>query len=150
MNIASIEFYMKHNALVIAISGCNGNCEGCCNPEVKNFELGEDFRTFYDDITEKIKTFDRMIKNIHIIGGEPLDNDIIMLRELLIFLVQFDKPIWLFTRYGLDDIDENIKYLCDYIKTGEYDNTKLGNVEYYGVTLATTNQKIHKIKTENE
>ena len=38
-----------------------------------------------------------------------------------------------------------IKELCDYIKTGEYDESlKCENNIQYGIKLATSNQKINK------
>ena len=33
----------------------------------------------------------------------------------------YNKPIVLFTRFEIDEVPDDIKELCDYIKTGKYD-----------------------------
>jgi len=43
-----------------------------------------------------------------------------------------------------NDIPDSIKEYCDYIKTGKYDITQIGEIKYYGVKLQSINQKIWK------
>jgi MoaA/NifB/PqqE/SkfB family radical SAM enzyme len=95
-------------------------------------------------LADKIKEFDSMINWIWLYGGEPLLQDHKDLIKMLAWLTSFKKPIMLFTRFELDQVDDNIKVLVDYIKTGEYNPELKGEVEYYGVTINTTNQKIWK------
>ena len=80
-----------------------------------------------------------------IFGGEPLDNNLDDLYQLLIDLDGIEKPIWLFTRYEISEIPEFIKKFCTYIKCGKYipELTTEDSVQY-GIKLATSNQKIYK------
>ena len=61
-----------------------------------------------------------MIDNIWILGGEPLDNNILELLDLLNIIYKTNKIIWLWTRYEIEEIPEDIIEYCNYIKTGEY------------------------------
>jgi anaerobic ribonucleoside-triphosphate reductase activating protein len=146
MNIVSTQFTLKYNALEIYVSGCYGNCNGCHNTELKDFNIGENYIDSLYKIIGKIKTFDFIIDKVWILGGEPLDQNINELLDLLQRLKSTNKEIWLFTRYELEEIDKRIIELCDYIKTGKFiKELKSDDIEMYGVKLATTNQKINKI-----
>lgn len=101
---------------------------------------------FINRVKEKIKEFDDLIERIAIFGGEPLDQSPIELEKLLRELKSLNKEIWLFTSYELDNVPDNIKELCDYIKTGIYDESLKSETESYGYILASSNQKIHKLK----
>ena len=138
-------------ALEIYISGCNGDngsrCKGCHNPELWSFDIGEDYKEFFLKYDNMIHDFDSMIENVMIFGGEPLDNDVNELSELLIKIKSTKKLIWLFTRReSIDDIPSIIKNNCDYIKLGKYDENNLcdDNINY-GIKLASRNQRIIKI-----
>ena len=136
-------------SLDIYISGCIGNphCEGCHNPESWDFNQGEEYTLDYfkSNIDKKVKEFDNLIDNIMIFGGEPLDSDIFEVEVFLQDLKELSKNIWLFTHYDLDEIPIFIQEKCDYIKTGRYlPKLKKDNYIQYGITLATSNQKIHK------
>lgn len=148
MNILGTQYTLKHKAFEIYVAGCNGSphCEGCHNPESWDFNLGDPMNEVYlSTIETKIKSFDTMIDNIMIFGGEPLDQKILELINLLDWLRQFNKNIWIFTRYELDEVPLIIKERCDYLKCGRYEpqNRTNSNVQY-GITLATTNQHIYK------
>ena len=67
--------------------------------------------------------------------------------ELLLFLKQFNKPLWIFTRFDIGEIDKDILDLLDYIKCGMYKEelTVKDNVQF-GINLATSNQKIYKMR----
>ena len=149
MNIASTQYTLENKAFEIYLSGCSGNprCNGCHNPELWDFSIGENYIHILKDILKKVKEFDSMIDNIWVLGGEPLDNNLNNLSDLLLALKTTNKKIWLFTRHEINEVPLNIKHLCDYIKTGRFDIDALAeNNVYYGVKLASKNQKIHKIK----
>ena len=148
MNILATQYTLATKAFEIYISGCSGNphCKGCHNPASWDFDLGEPFNDeYFSNIKRKVEEFDTLVKNIMIFGGEPLDNDHEELTSLLYKLKEFNKPIWLFTRYSIIEVPYEIKQLCDYIKCGRYDASKLvdDNIQY-GIKLASSNQEIYK------
>jgi len=148
MNIAAIEYTLSQSSLDIYVSGCNApHCKKCHNPELWSFSTGVDYK---GEILEKIKTrifeFPELIHNIFIIGGEPLNQNLGELKEFLIFLRTFKLPIYLFTRYSLHEVPDNILQNLDYIKTGKYDHTKTDNCKNkFGIQLASNNQTITKV-----
>lgn len=150
MNIVATQFTLKYNSLEIYLAGCarNPKCEGCHNSELWDFNVGKDYKLWFNILEEKIDTFDLLIKNIWVLGGEPLDNNIDELENLLVFLRKFDKDIYLFTSYSIEDVPEKIKKLCDYVKVGEYNKNlrcKENENIHFGIPLATCNQKIIKV-----
>jgi anaerobic ribonucleoside-triphosphate reductase activating protein len=148
MNILYVDFTLKHKSLDIYTAGCKGlpHCKNCHNPESWSFDQGDKFN---DKIKIKIKNYIEdfnIIENIMIFGGEPLDNDITELLDFFNFLKTFDKQIWLFTHYELNEINDEIKNKCNYIKTGRYiPELSIDNNLQYGIKLATSNQQIFKI-----
>ena len=148
MNILGTQYTLKHKAFEIYVAGCNGSphCKGCHNPESWDFNRGDEMDGNYLLLLEnKIKSFDKLIDNIMIFGGEPLDQDIASLINLLQWLHQFNKKIWIFTRYNLNEIPQAVKNCCDYLKCGRYDPQlcTTDNIQY-GIALATSNQNIYK------
>jgi anaerobic ribonucleoside-triphosphate reductase activating protein len=80
-----------------------------------------------------------------ILGGEPLDQDIINFYYFTVDIKSFDKNLWLFTRYELNEIEPTILNQFDYVKTGKYiKELSVDNNIQYGIKLATSNQKIYK------
>lgn len=151
MRILATQYTLATKSLEIYLAGCSGNkngchCEGCHNPESWDFNNGEVYnKTYLLKICEKINSFDKLIQNIMIFGGEPNDNDKSELKSFLFDLKQFQKPIWLFTRYYKEELPKFEFELCDYIKCGEYNkDLKSDNNEQYGIKLATSNQYILK------
>lgn len=148
MNIISTQYTLSTKSLEIYLAGCNGQpkCKGCHNPELWDFNIGEDWKTKMYDIIVKCDEFSNIIEKVMIFGGEPLDNDEKEIIDLLITLNNNTTlDIWLFTRYELADIQEDIKHLCNYIKCGRYDEELLSddNIQY-GIKLASSNQRIYK------
>lgn len=142
MKIASTQYNLKYKSFEFYISGCIGNCIGCCNPELKNFDIGYAFNVndFFNRLNESI------VEQIWILGGDPIDQK----KELLINMIQslkiFKKPIWIWTRHNISIIDDEILSIIDYIKCGKYDsNLKTDNNIQFGIKLATSNQKIYKL-----
>ena len=147
MNILSTQYSINNKAFEIYLAGCSGipKCVGCHNPESWCFRQGNNYIDEMDKIMDKIIQFSDMIDNIFILGGEPLDQDRNDLLGMLTTINTLNKSMWLFTRYELIDIDCDIKNQFDYIKTGRYDKSlECGDNIYFGVKLASSNQKIIK------
>ena len=147
MNITNIDYGMSDNSYNIFVSGCKAfpKCEGCFNPENWDFNQGKDWLKYTDRIKKDLQDFKNLINKIIIVGGEPLDQDLSILMRMIVFLKQFSIPIYLFTRFELDEIPTEIKELCDFIKCGAYiPSLKTDNNFQYGIKLATSNQIIYK------
>lgn len=146
MNIISTQYTASKRALEIYIAGCKGpHCIGCHNPESWDFKLGKPCdEVFFSSIRRKMELFDPIIHKVMIFGGEPLDQDLRELEELLMYLLEFKKEVWLFTRYGIDQVPIKFMGMIDYVKCGRYlpDFATEDNIQY-GVKLATSNQKIY-------
>jgi anaerobic ribonucleoside-triphosphate reductase activating protein len=149
MNILGTQYTLENKSLDIYVAGCSGSphCEGCHNPESWNFNQGEKYDyEYFNKLKEKINSFSNMIENIMIFGGEPLDQNHDELIHMLFDLKSFNKKLWLFTRYELEEIPLEIKELCNYIKCGRYiPDLKIDNNIQYGIKLATSNQTIYKL-----
>lgn len=148
MNIASTQFTLSTKSLEIYLSGCDGACgESCHNYELRDFNIGVDYKNEMPKIINKIKDFDLLIDNIWILGGEPMLQNLKELFNLISTLkTQTNKSIWLWTRFGIEDVQSCISAQCDYIKTGMYiESLKCDNNIQYGIKLATSNQKIIKL-----
>ena len=147
MKIAATQFSLINRSFEIYISGCNGypKCKGCHNEELWSYDIGEDYNLLLENILDKVKRFDNIIDNIMIMGGEPLDQDIVFLIDLIEKIKQANKQIWLFTRHELNDVPEKVKKSVQYIKTGKYiQELKTEENIQYGIKLATSNQNIYK------
>lgn len=151
MRIAGTEFNLKYNALEIYISGCKEHpCEGCHNPELWDFNVGEELdESVLDKIKSLVKDCGGLIKRIWVLGGEPLDNDISELYKFLSFLrndLAVDE-VWLWTRKRLPDIPITLLYHITHIKCGMYlkDREPVTFPEY-DITLASNNQCIYKVE----
>ena len=154
MNIISTQYTLKYKSFEIVVSGCKGDngkhCFGCHSPETWDFNIGENYENQIQKILKKIKEANDLIDWIWVYGGEPLDNNIEELIDMLSSLKESNKPIVLFTRYSFDSIPQDVKDLCDYIKCGAYQQelTVEDNIQY-GIKLATSNQHIYK-KSNNQ
>lgn len=131
------------------MAGCKGqpHCKGCHNPESWNFCQGEEWTEDYylRVIKPKVIEFNSIINNIMIFGGEPLDQNHSELLTMLYDLKELNKTLWLFTRYELKYIPDEIIECFDYIKCGRYiEELSTNNNIQYGVKLASSNQNMYK------
>ena len=147
MNYVS-QYNLNTKSLEIYLSGCLGNCKGCHNPEMKSFTIGDKLtESVIESIKDKASL--RIVENLMIMGGEPLDQKHYELIEFLNQIKKIKKPIWLFTRYDLEDIHKDVLKKLDYVKTGKYKKElKTDNNIQYGIKLATSNQSIYKSGVE--
>lgn len=148
MNILATQYTLEYKSLDIYVAGCCGSphCKDCHNPETWDFNKGEQYTLkYFNRIKTKVHDFNNLIDNIMIFGGEPLDQDKDELLHILFDLKTLNKPIWLFTRYSIDEVPKEVKTLCNYIKCGRYvPELKSNDNIMYGIKLATSNQKIFK------
>lgn len=146
-NLAAVRYTLRDRSLDIYVSGCLGDngvhCKNCHNPQIWNESFGRPWDTFKGSIEESISKAGDLVTSIRIYGGEPLEKSEDDLTQFFDYLRGFNLPIWLFTRFELGMVSERILEYLEYIKCGPYDETQLGNVTYYGVTLPTVNQKIY-------
>jgi anaerobic ribonucleoside-triphosphate reductase activating protein len=142
--IISTQYTLQTKSLEIYVSGCIGNphCKGCHNPETWDFGLGEEYSpSFFLKIQRKVDCFRKVIQNIMIFGGEPLDSDC---EQMLKDLHSLGLPVWLFTHYKLEEVPDYVKDYCTYIKCGRYlEDYKTDDNVQFGVQLATSNQMIY-------
>lgn len=143
MKIAATQYSPQYGSLEVYISGCDGACPGCHNPELWNYDLGLDYRERIPYIIEKTHAFESMIDRIWILGGEPLLQDTDCLVDLLSQLRVTGKTIFLFTRFPLAQIPEEVREYCDIVKCGEYD-ASLDQKICDKVTLASSNQTFYQ------
>lgn len=142
MNIARLQYNEKYQALEIYISGCDGACEGCHNPDIWDETTGNPWMTYGKEFRRYLST--DMVKYIWVLGGEPLLSNLYSLEFLLWCLYHYKKSIMLWTRFH--EIPDNIKQYLSYAKIGEYQkNSEPYEEPLFGITLASKNQKIIKI-----
>ena len=150
LQIMHIEYSMGTKSIDIFTAGCDGFCNGCCNPEIKSWDIkGQSVDDTIKKVYELNHRFDSLIDRIFIVGGDPLDgylkypNDV---TKLLMELGFLEKPIYLFTRHSIEEVPSDVKKLVQYIKTGAYiPNLTCDDNIQYGIKLATANQQIHKM-----
>lgn len=151
LKFAHIEYSITTRSLDIFFIGCNGSCKDCCNPEIKDFELkGFSIPSVVSKIVQLDTKYGNLIDKLILVGGDPLDSYFKNREEFIDFINQLgtiEKPIFLFTRYELDVIPDEILRIVDYVKTGPYipELTCNDNIEY-GIKLATSNQHIYNAK----
>jgi len=146
MNILYTDYTLKNKSLDIYVAGCSANphCIDCHNSETWDFNQGVEYNEKYlKYLKTRIKDFDLLIDNIMLFGGEPLDQNHDELIKMLSDLKQFDKKIWIFTRFEIEEIPQEILKYCDYIKTGRHmpELTTENNIRF-GIKLSSQNQKI--------
>ena len=150
LQITHIEYSMNTRSLDVFTIGCNGNCKGCCNPEIKSWDLkGISVTDTLGKLTELNSKFNKLISRIFIVGGDTCDAYIYYPDDVKILLekikTDIKKPIYFFTRHSIDEVPDDIKNMVDYIKTGAYmpELTTDDNIQH-GIKLATSNQIIYK------
>ena len=148
MKIATLDYTYKQKALDIYVSGCQGpHCKNCHNPSLWDFNIGQYWIEWKWKIQDYIREYPEIIENFMIFGGEPLDQPIMDLTDMLKWLKWFQRSIWLFTgKEKLSLIDKDVLMLIDYIKIGSYREEMGEGGEHFGIQLATSNQKIYRVK----
>lgn len=144
------------------VQGCSHHCKDCFNPETWDFKGGY---LWTDKVRNRFLNAceEEHIKNVCILGGEPLDQG----KELFNLLLEITKPVWLWTGYTWEEIfnvkengvvsqqslDEKrllmsgIVMLCDVIVDGPF-KTELQDksLKYRG----SSNQRVIDVKKSLE
>lgn len=143
MKLASTQYTLNKKAFEIYLSGCTIHCKGCHNPELQSFDVGEELTIARQyKLIDAIAESGDMIKEIWILGGEPLDNSDLNFYQFIDRLKTnfYMKKLVLFTGYDIKQIHSRIFYYFDEIKYGKYDE----ELRTEGELLASSNQKIWK------
>lgn len=148
MNILATQFDLAGRSLDIYLAGCAGpHCPNCHNPESHDFHQGTafDHHLFRNQIQDKVNDFPALVKNLRVLGGEPLDQPEDEICLLLESLRRAHRDVWIFTGRDFADVPDYIRDRCEYVKCGRYQEALLtdSNVQY-GITLASSNQRIYK------
>lgn len=109
------------------IPGCSHNCPGCHNKWTHDYNAGREIdESVYDDLINRLNQ--PYIKGLTLSGGDPLDQNEQVLKELseLIDRIKNDIPdidIWLYTGFiyeNLQGLQKDIADKCDVIVDGPY------------------------------
>ena len=146
MHIAGTEVNLQHKALEVYLSGCKGpHCPGCQNPEIWDFGVGDEItESVMQNLLNKIDTMQKadLLDYVWVLGGEPLDQDVYALEDLLSQL-KSKANIMLWTHY--EDVPYQINRHIMYAKLGPYVETGTPYVEpLFNIKLANKEQRIVK------
>lgn len=130
--------------VVLWVTGCFHNCNGCFSPQTHNPKCG----TVFDKDVEGILFEDLQqpfIKGITFSGGDPLHKrnfDTILNLSKKVKSSLVGKDVWLYTGYTLEQIQNDEKRVdilkhIDYLVDGKYDKT-LPSAKFRG----SSNQRI--------
>lgn len=154
-------YYHKHQfvpldrTLEIYFTGCSLRCPNCHNSFLQERTKENCREVSSEEILEELKDYVEITTQVHIVGGEPLEQD---LKELSSFLEGLRKlgykNIILFTGwdfpYSFIEKNWSLFQHCDFVKTGHYDENNL-NLEKTllpdspGFPLASLNQSFIRI-----
>ena len=125
----------------IFLYGCKRHCKNCHNKELQEFKAPN--HSIADILAAIHRNLQYNVAVVTILGGEPLDTDNDILIDLILAIKnEFPKlKVAMFTGYEMSQIPLKVLKALDYVKTGEYDETKPSK---FGSFLATTNQKMFK------
>ena len=91
----------------VFVSGCSNKCKGCFNQELWDKNYGQEFTD--ETIKEILDSIDKpYIDGLSILGGDPLEYyNLEMVDKLIVEFRKrfgFNKTIWMWTGYLLEDI----------------------------------------------
>ena len=91
----------------VFVSGCSNKCKGCFNQELWDKDYGQEFTD--ETIKEILDSIDKpYIDGLSILGGDPLEYyNLEMVDKLIVESRKrfgFNKSIWMWTGYLLEDI----------------------------------------------
>lgn len=91
----------------VFVSGCSNKCKGCFNQELWDKDYGQEFTD--ETIKEILDSIDKpYIDGLSILGGDPLEYyNLEMVNKLIVEFRKrfgFNKSIWMWTGYLLEDI----------------------------------------------
>ena len=135
-SLNNILYYHKHQfipvdrTLELYFTGCSIKCKNCQNYFLQERNKENTRILTVEELISELKDYPFITKQVHILGGEPLEQDLVILSNLLKELRKMKfHDIILFTGYNLSlqDIKEKMFLFqyCDYVKIGNYDESQL-------------------------
>ena len=128
MNFAQIRKYDVANGpgirTTIFVTGCTHKCHNCFNEEYQDFDFGDPWtQKETDEVIKDLKLNE--VKGLTILGGEPFQNEVDLLKVLRDIKKEVQKEIWIFSGYTYEEIlkDEDKKKLleeCDVLVDGRF------------------------------
>lgn len=146
MRIAGTEINLAFKAFEVYVSGCcSPHCKGCHNEELWDFGVGDLWQDSAKKLKEKAVELRQagLADYAWILGGEPLDQDLDSLEDLIWVLKDAGLRIVLWTHY--EEVPKRILDVVDYVKTGPYIEGQEGyNEPVFGVKLANVEQRMRR------
>lgn len=111
MNYAQIRKYDVANGPGIRttffLTGCDRNCPNCFNTEYMDFNHGKKWDI---DAEKKVISYLKLdqVEGLTVLGGEPFENPIGLLKALRNIKKEVGKPIWIYSGFIFEDL-VNIK-----------------------------------------
>lgn len=139
--------------------GCPIHCPGCHNQDMWDFEGGYEFNNeVRDKIIAKLNEND-VLRNLCIIGGEPLCQQNAHMTELLCGFARAEYPdikIYVWTGYTLEELcerEQNEKSIHNILEDLDVLIANPFDISKRDITLelrGSSNQEIYKFVTEDE
>ncbi|ULG72944.1 anaerobic ribonucleoside-triphosphate reductase activating protein [Macrococcus brunensis] len=129
----------------VYLAGCHFRCPGCFNASLWRFDAGEELT---DELLNRIIYLLRpdYIKGLSILGGEPLQNQLVLKRLIHAVRLHFGstKDIWIWTGYIKEYIeyDDQLKWIlsaADVLVDGPFVKRLKADLAFRG----SLNQRIH-------
>ena len=151
MNYAQIRRYDVANGpgirSTIFVTGCTHKCHNCFNEEYQDFNYGDPWT---EKETREIIDYLKLdeVKGLTILGGEPFQNEVALLKVIRDIKKEVKKDIWIFSGYTYEEIvkDKDKKNLlkeCDVLVDGRFiESLKNLKLRFRG----SSNQRIIDIK----
>lgn len=137
--------------VALFLQGCSHHCKGCFNESTWDFNGG---RELTKNIENELAVMCRKdwIDGLSILGGEPLDQNLDELSDLLfnVTLGLTNFPIWLWTGYTVEEMTEEQKMFVetwvDVLIDGRFDESQRDlTLKYKG----SRNQRVIDIRKSN-
>ncbi|WP_297597966.1 anaerobic ribonucleoside-triphosphate reductase activating protein [uncultured Cetobacterium sp.] len=160
MNYSGIKYTDMINGegirVSIFVSGCSHYCKDCFNSDTWNPGFGSPFtKDIEDEILAYFKKYDKSIKGLSLLGGDPtyIDNITPLVSFLKKFKLAFpEKDIWIWSGFTWEAIIQNshllsLVKLCDILVDGKFKiEEKDLNLKWRG----SKNQRVIDIKKSLE
>ena len=111
MNYAQIRKYDVANGPGIRttffLTGCDRNCPNCFNTDYMDFNHGKKWDS---DAEKEVISYLKLkeVEGLTVLGGEPFENPLGLLKALRNIKKEVDKSIWIYTGFVFEDL-VNIK-----------------------------------------
>ena len=118
MNYAQIRKYDVANGPGIRttffLTGCDRNCPNCFNTEYMDFNHGKKWDI---DAEKKVISYLKLdqVEGLTVLGGEPFENPIGLLKALRNIKKEVNKPIWIYSGFVFEDL-VNIKIASEILE----------------------------------